>query len=190
MYTYRMVEDAEEKELIYKLRYDIYCEEKGWLDCSNYLKGLENDKYDVNSLQFGAFDVNNTLVGSVRLILPKCNMPIPIEETFEITSVPNQKKVEVSRLVIPKDRRGYNILMGLVRIIYEWAIKDGTTHAYTISEYNLLKYINRKGYPFLPIKEGKDYFGGYTIPACLIISDVEDYCVKNKSIGMIKDEQD
>ena len=82
MYTYRMVEDAEEKELIYKLRYDIYCEEKRWLDSSNYLKRIEYDKYDENSLHFGAFDVNNILVGSVRLIFPESNMPIPIEESF------------------------------------------------------------------------------------------------------------
>ena len=91
--------------------------------------------------------------------------------------------MEVSRLVIPKDRRGYNISMGLIRTIYEWAIKNGMTHAYSIIENDLLNYINRKGYPFKPIKEGKDYFGGYTIPTCLILSDVEDYFIKNKIIN-------
>lgn len=180
MYTYRLVEDDEEKKLIYRLRYDIYCKEKGWLDSSNYSKCLEIDKYDKCSFQFGAFDVNNILVGGVRLIFPGKNMMIPLEENFDITPILNQKRVEISRLVIPKDRRGYNILMGLVRIIYDWIIKNGITHAYTISESNLLDYISRKGYPFKSMKEGKDYFGGYTIPACLIISDVDDYFVRNK----------
>ncbi|HEY8804825.1 MAG TPA: acyl-homoserine-lactone synthase [Clostridium sp.] len=180
MYTYRIAEVAEEIKLIYKLRYDIYCKEKGWLSSSSYLKHLESDKYDKSSLQFGAFDVNNILVGSVRLIIPGNNMQIPIEESFEIVPNLDQKRVEVSRLVIPKDRRGYNISMGLIRTIYEWAIKDGMTHAYAIIENDFMIYINRKGYPFKPIKEGKDYFGGYTIPTCLILSDVDDYFIKNK----------
>ncbi|MBU3111212.1 N-acyl amino acid synthase FeeM domain-containing protein [Clostridium lacusfryxellense] len=182
MYTYRIVEDAEEKELIYKLRYDIYCEEKRWLDSSEYSKCLEKDKYDETSLHFGAFDINNILVGSVRLIFPESNMKIPIEESFQIASDFNQKRLEVSRLVIPKDKRGYNISMGLIRTIFEWAIKNGMTHAYSIIENDFMVYINRKGYPFKPIKEGKDYFGGYTIPTCLILNDVEDYFVKNKVI--------
>jgi len=185
MYTYRMVESDAEKNLIYKLRYDIYCKEKRWLASSSYLKCLESDEYDKRSLHFGAFDVNNILVGSVRLIIPENNMPIPMEEIFEIVPNLNQKRVEVSRLVIPKNRRGYNILMGLVRTIYDWAIENGITHAYTISENDLLNYINRKGYPFKAIKDGKYYFGGYTIPACMILSDVKDYAVQNKKTGTI-----
>jgi N-acyl-L-homoserine lactone synthetase len=174
MYTYKIVENAEEKKLIYKLRYDIYCEEKKWLDPSNYIECLENDEYDKNSLNFGAFDVNNILVGSVRLIIPEYNMAIPIEKAFEIEPNYKQKRLEVSRLVIPKDRRGLNIVIGLIRIIYFWAVKNGITHAYIISEKNLLNYIDRKGYPFKNVKEGKDYFGAYTIPACLIVSEVTD----------------
>ncbi len=107
-------------------------------------------------------------------------MAMPIEKAFDIPPNYNQKRVEVSRLIIPKDRRGYNIVIGLVRTIYDWAIKNGITHAYTISEENLLNYISRKGYTFKPLKEGKDYFGGYTIPACLILSEVEDYFVENE----------
>jgi len=164
----------------------IYCEEKKWLASSSYLKCLESDKYDKSSIHFGAFDVNNILVGSVRLIIPENNLPIPIEETFEIIPNLNQKRVEVSRLIIPKNRRGYNILMGLVRTIYDWAIKNGMTHAYAIIENDFMIYINRKGYPFKPIKEGKDYFGGYTIPTCLILSDVEDYFVKNRKTDILK----
>jgi len=186
MYTYRIVENAEEMKLIYKLRYDIYCEEKRWLASSRYLKCLESDKYDKISLHFGAFDVNNILVGSVRLILPIDNMLIPLEETFEIFPDIDQKRVEVSRLVIPKDRRGYYISMGLIRTIYDWAIKNGITHAYAIIENDFMIYINRKGYPFIPIKEGKDYFGGYTIPTCLILSDVDDYFVKNRIASMME----
>lgn len=174
-----MVKDDEEMKLIYRLRYDIYCEEKKWLSSSDYLRCLENDKYDKNSLHFGAFDENNILVGSVRLILPDINMLLPFEEIFEIEPNFDEKRAEVSRLVIPKDRRGYNISMGLIRTIYEWGINNNMTHAYSIIENDFMIYINRKGYPFKPIKEGKKYFGGYTIPTCLILSDVKDYFVTN-----------
>jgi N-acyl-L-homoserine lactone synthetase len=183
MYTYRIVESDEEKKLIYRLRYDIYCKEKKWLDPSNYSDCLEKDEYDKSSLHFGAFDDNNMLVGSVRLIIPENKMPIPMEKAFDIDPNYNQKRVEVSRLIVPKDRRGYNIVIGLVRTIYTWASENGITHAYTISENNLLNYIKRKGYHFIPIKDGKDYFGGYTIPACLIVSDVQDNFV-NKEVAI------
>lgn len=184
MYTYRIVENVEEKKLIYKLRYNVYCEEKKWLDPSNYLDCLEMDEYDKSSLHFGAFDDNNILVGSVRLIIPGNRMPIPMETAFDIDPNYNQRRVEVSRLIVPKDRRGYNIVIGLVRMIYTWASENGITHAYTISEINLLNYIKRKGYHFIPVKEGKDYFGGYTIPACLVLSDVKDCVVKNEMVNM------
>ncbi|MBZ9685490.1 hypothetical protein G9F72_003880 [Clostridium estertheticum] len=58
-------------------------------------------------------------------------MTIPIEKIFDITPNYNQKRLEVSRLVIPKDRRGLNIVIGLVRTIYAWAIKNGITHLIT-----------------------------------------------------------
>lgn len=180
MHTYRLVENDEERKLIYKLRYDIYCEEKKWLDSSNYLECLENDEYDKNSIQFGAFDINNILVGSVRLILPYNNIKIPIEKDFEIPIAFNQKIVEISRLVIPKNRRGFSILGGLLTEIYMWGIANGITHAYAIVEKDLLNYIIRKGYPFKPITEGKDYFGAYTIPICLILGDVKDRVIKNE----------
>lgn len=174
MYIYRVVENVEEKELIYKLRYEIYCKEKEWLDSSNYSKHLENDKYDKSSIHFGAFDINNILVGSVRLILQQDSMPIPIDEVFGIPFDVKQRKVEISRLVIPKDRRGLNVLSGLFYAIYDWGNENGITHAYAIVENNLLNYINRLGYPFKAIRAGKNYFGGYTIPICLILSDVKE----------------
>lgn len=180
MYTYRIVENFEEKELIYNLRYAIYCEEKKWLHSSNYLKCVEKDKYDESSLHFGAFDINNILVGSVRLILPKNEMAMPIEKFFKFYPDFSQRKVEISRLVIPKDRRGLNILGGLLCEIYHWGITNDITHAYAIVENNLLNYINRKGYPFKAIGDGQDYFGGYTIPICLILSDVKDHVLKIK----------
>lgn len=186
MYTYRLVENIEEKQLIYKLRYDIYCKEKGWLDSSNYVEGLETDKYDESSIHIAAFDIDNILVGSVRMIIPETDMPLPIEECFEIGKDFTQDRFEVSRLVIPKDRRGITISIGLIRTIYDWAIENKMTHAYAIIENNFMIYLNRIGYPFKPIKEGKDHFGGYTIPTCFILSEVADYFVKNRETNIIR----
>lgn len=178
MYEYRIVNTDEEKKLIYELRYDVYCKEKKWLDSSNYPECLENDKYDKNSIHFGAFDVNNTLVGSVRLILPTNELPLPIEGTFEIDLAPNQKRFEISRLVIPQDRRGFTVFNGLIEALYYWGVENKITHVYAILENGLLKYTRRKCLPFNPMKEGKDYFGAFTIPVCLIVSELGAYLAK------------
>ncbi|MDY7009011.1 MAG: GNAT family N-acyltransferase [Cyanobacteriota bacterium] len=70
MLEIRLARTPEEREEIFKLRYQIYVEELGWLEnCPNYEPNHEQkkveDPLDLSANLFMAFD-NSELVGTIR----------------------------------------------------------------------------------------------------------------------------
>jgi len=59
-----------DRELSFSLRYQVYCEERGFLHAADYPDALESDEFDDYSLHFGAFNAPGELVGTARLVLP------------------------------------------------------------------------------------------------------------------------
>ncbi|MFA5260952.1 MAG: PEP-CTERM/exosortase system-associated acyltransferase [Candidatus Omnitrophota bacterium] len=94
---------------IYRLRYEVYVTEFGYIDSKNYPDGLECDKYDQQAQHFAAIDPDGEVVGAVRLILPG-ELELPLEE--QCSSAYNPKQIythvrfaEMSRLIISKKLR-------------------------------------------------------------------------------------
>ena len=54
----------------YRLRYDVYCIERNFLQAHDYPDALETDQYDPHSLHFGVTNLRDELVGTVRLVRP------------------------------------------------------------------------------------------------------------------------
>ena len=54
----------------YRLRYDVYCLERNFLKAHDYPDCLETDAFDPHSLHFGAMNLHDELVGTVRLVRP------------------------------------------------------------------------------------------------------------------------
>jgi N-acyl amino acid synthase of PEP-CTERM/exosortase system len=96
---------------IFALRYEVYCLECGFLDARMYEDGLESDEYDTGAAHFVAHNIDNELVGSLRLVHPPHSETFPFEERcyelFEnIVPPPREKAAEISRLVVRKNYRG------------------------------------------------------------------------------------
>ncbi|HOY08965.1 MAG TPA: PEP-CTERM/exosortase system-associated acyltransferase [Candidatus Omnitrophota bacterium] len=94
---------------IYRLRYEVYVSEFGYVDSKHYPDGLEYDRYDQQAQHFAAIDPDGDVVGAVRLILPG-ELALPLEE--QCPSAYNPKQVcahvrfaEMSRLIISKKLR-------------------------------------------------------------------------------------
>ena len=93
-----------------ELRYQVYCEECGFLtpeDCPN---GRESDEHDANSAHFAALNQQRELSGYVRLVLPDAIQTFP----FQVPCVtlldgvvlpPASRSAEISRLMVRKDYR-------------------------------------------------------------------------------------
>jgi N-acyl amino acid synthase of PEP-CTERM/exosortase system len=91
----------------YRLRYDVYCLERNFLEAHDYPDCLETDAFDPHSLHLGAMNLHDELVGTVRLVRPgSAGLPMyhacrlfP-EELHRISQIENL--AEISRLAISR----------------------------------------------------------------------------------------
>src|SRR4030095_3961316 len=95
---------------LFALRYQVYCRECRFLDPNNYSDELETDEYDPNSVHFTAYNLENQLVGSLRLVLPGIDQRFPVQEhgkeLFDAVFIPPPLEAgEVSRLVVRESYR-------------------------------------------------------------------------------------
>ncbi len=95
---------------IFALRYEVYCLECGFLDPKEYQDELESDEYDKDAAHFTAYNLENKLVGSLRLVHPPLSQTFPFEnhcyKLFEnVVRPPREESGEVSRLVVRKNYR-------------------------------------------------------------------------------------
>ncbi|HNU71724.1 MAG TPA: PEP-CTERM/exosortase system-associated acyltransferase [Thermodesulfobacteriota bacterium] len=58
------------KEETYRLRYQVYAEEFHFEKVEDYPLGQESDQFEPHSLHFAALNEHNTVIGTIRLILP------------------------------------------------------------------------------------------------------------------------
>ena len=92
-----------------RLRYEVYCLERNFLVAEDFDNGLEIDEFDVCSTHFGGYNMDNLIVGSVRLVQPPVGLNFPFEQhcpmfdTFQFP--PREQSGEISRLVVRKTYR-------------------------------------------------------------------------------------
>lgn len=88
---------------ITRLRYDVYCAERGFLNKADYANGEETDQYDVLSVHVAATDRSGISVGTARLILGSQVSEFPFEQhctVYPDLALPQRwQSAEVSRLI-------------------------------------------------------------------------------------------
>ncbi|WP_321532666.1 PEP-CTERM/exosortase system-associated acyltransferase [uncultured Desulfuromonas sp.] len=94
---------------IYRLRYQVYCIERGFECPDDYPDGLEMDAYDLCSNHFCAISVaNGKVIGTVRIIRDSC-LGLPIERHCHLNkhrfTGTSTEVGEISRLAVSKDFR-------------------------------------------------------------------------------------
>ncbi|MBS0474930.1 MAG: PEP-CTERM/exosortase system-associated acyltransferase [Proteobacteria bacterium] len=95
---------------IEELRYQVYCEECGFLEPQDYPDKREADEHDVNSAHFAALNLNEDLVGYVRLVFPDALQSFPFQTHCvsildNVILPPPAQSAEISRLMVHKHYR-------------------------------------------------------------------------------------
>lgn len=176
--TFHKVETEEDLEHVYRLRYHIYCFEKGFEPKEKYPHGIEMDEYDVYSIHFIA-KVHDEAVGTARLIL---NNPLgfPAEKycKADITAfgVKKEQTVEISRFAVSNifvralqfDRT--KILIGLFREVYQETKQLGIENLCAAMGKGLQRLLCKYGIIFSPLGPVVDYHG----PRALHVSCMAD----------------
>lgn len=115
------VDTDEEKEGVFKLRFDVYTE-RNYIDPKNYNDNLDIDDYDRDSkCRYFITQTDGETIGAIRLI--QCN-PLPTEKFFsfdpprEIVQIATKDLCEFSRFVIipPRRMNGRYLPRGLVML--------------------------------------------------------------------------
>ncbi|MFL6658905.1 MAG: PEP-CTERM/exosortase system-associated acyltransferase [Massilia sp.] len=94
---------------LFKLRYDVYCIERAFLNPEDAFDGMEFDDYDDRSLHFAAYTMDETLIGTVRLVSPRPHQCFPFAlhcQTFpDYQMPPHAECAEISRLAVKRTHR-------------------------------------------------------------------------------------
>lgn len=181
--------DAELMAAVQSLRYQVYCEEYGFLPASDYPDGRETDRFDAHSTHFCAHDHSGQLVGYVRLVGPDEVGRFPFEHHGCVIRHPERLPdppscAEISRLMVSshyRRRRGDvlagvqtdagghsavdrrlaspKILLSMYRKMYQFSLSNGIRYWYAAMETPLARSLLRLDFVFHRIGPLTDYYG-------------------------------
>lgn len=187
MLTFHKVDTEKELERIYRLRYRIYCLEKGFEPKEKYPDGIEMDEYDVYSIHFVA-KVNGEAVGTARLIL---NNPIgfPAEKYCKVNiaafNIRKERTVEISRFAVSNELTRARmidrtkIMIGLFRELYQETKQLGVEHLCAAMGKGLQRLLCRFGIVFSPLSPVVDYHGPRALYVSSLMAVEEDILLKD-----------
>lgn len=200
MFHVKRVKKESELKKLYALRYQVYCNERMFLDSKDYPDGLEHDEYDASAIHLGAYGPEDTIIGSVRLVR-STKMHFPIFDHCEINDLPTDASplefAEISRLIISKRRRAdirrsnalpplqvntvrqdftnfgiSNLLMELFRVMFSYSKHRNIKYLIAAMEPSLLRLVQNYHFNFHPIGPITDYYG-QVIPCITSLAEIE-----------------
>jgi N-acyl-L-homoserine lactone synthetase len=159
-------------EEIQRLRYDVYCNECGFLDGSNFPDEREQDDYDAVSVHCAVSDATGKVAGTARLVCDS-GLGFPLEAHARrldpvFYALPRGRTAEISRLVVAKSSRGYlgesrpdpGVLFALFRELNRESAGLGLRYWIAAMEPTLSRLLRRLlRIDMVLIGEPMDYYG-------------------------------
>jgi N-acyl-L-homoserine lactone synthetase len=151
-----------------RLRYQVYCVEKGFEPGCN---GLEMDRFDDQARHvLLVHRQSGEPVGTVRVIPPSKavsidDFPMAVAcSKGRLNDLPARTTGEISRFAVSKQRRiscgaGKMIRLGLMQGVLRVSVDLGLTHWCAIMEPILLRLLQRNAIHFAPLGPLVDYHG-------------------------------
>jgi N-acyl-L-homoserine lactone synthetase len=166
----------------YRVRYRVYCLERGFLDASNYPEQRERDEFDGYSLHAGVISQRRELIATLRLVkvgmkgLPlfhHCTISADCERALRRDGI---QVAEVSRLCMSREYRDEHagnsrVALNLFRAGYQTSKRNGLTHWLAAMEPSLHRLLAAVGVPFRIVGPITDYFG----PVAPYMCDLEEF---------------
>lgn len=187
---YLTVVQANSKELldsVFRLRFQVYCRERSFENAAAYPDGRERDDDDARSLHFLVLHrPTNSAVGTVRLILPRVGVDLPVLRLVgseqRRAHLPRETTAEISRFAVPKGFgkrlrgdlwHGHRdpiadsgarpapspLTFGLIRAVVMMCLAGGITHVVAMMEPALLRLLRPLGIEFRPIGQPVEHHG-------------------------------
>ncbi|KAF0219271.1 MAG: exosortase system-associated [Geobacteraceae bacterium] len=164
MIVYKKAENESDLDEIYRLRFRVYCRERGYEPEYSCLSGRERDEFDQYSIHFIARHYNLTPVGTIRLTR---NIPLglPADKSSK-KNIPRREVVaEVSKLAISRiaiKMSGSNrreVVLGLFKSLYQESKALGIQYWCAGMNESLCRLLNRYGIRFVRMGETAEHYG-------------------------------
>lgn len=161
-FTVDILDSAAELAEVKRLRYQVYCTERGFLPGND---GLEEDEYDQHSVHVALRRRSGEIIGTVRLVVGREHRPdasFPMQALcrrglLSELGLPIGRIGEVSRFAISRVRRDGDsrtdtlLRLALMRGVLQASIAAGVTHWCAIMEASLFRLLRQVGVDFIPI---------------------------------------
>lgn len=151
-----------------RLRYEVYCLERRFVDAALCAEGQESDEYDPHAVHFAATTPSGSVVATLRLVLNSAlGFPLEAHADGLLVARPGPERArtgEISRLIVAADYRAGTIrqpllLFGLFRHLYEECRRLDLGYLVAAMEGGLARLLRRLGFHFLPLGDSISYFG-------------------------------
>jgi N-acyl-L-homoserine lactone synthetase len=152
-----------------RLRYKVYCEERGFEPGEG---GLEQDEFDVNARHVLVRSAaTGEVFGTVRLVLSQQDgggLGFPMQrvcDDYVLAPLPAEATGEVSRFALTRERPGISpaaaalMRLCLIQGIIEISGELGLTHWCAIMEKTLLRLLRSTSIYFVPVGPTIEYHG-------------------------------
>ena len=189
-----------------KIRYHVYCVERGYEDPAAYPNGEEGDLWDDDAVQFVVRErVSGRCVGAIRLILPR-TVDFPVETLGCLSPVASlnlrrRQLGELSRVCIirtpqawmyqgplrsglgsvPKERE-LEVLVGLVRAVTVYGLQRGIERCYVLITDAFARLLGRLGLVLERAGEPVDHRGLRSPYLYLLRDSVASASAKNEEL--------
>lgn len=138
-YEVVLADTASSRDINYRLRYRVFCQEKGFENADRFRNQLERDRYDDHAVHFLVRDKKRRVwIAAARLVIgPADYLPINRVAEIDLPDLPPGTLIaEFSRLLILDDYRQPNgsgdsepeVLLGLIRAAKEYCRKINIEH--------------------------------------------------------------
>lgn len=156
-----------------RLRYEVYCVEKGWVD-THTAEAIEIDPFDPLAVHFLAYDDEGVPIGTARLLLGSRQQLPATRFLPQAAAYAPEETVEISRLAARRQSRSHDaaVLLGLLRAMWEWAMERSITNCVAVADAPLFALLKRMGMPIVASGPKVEYVGSTCVPAALDIASV------------------
>jgi len=151
--TFKIIDNSEELEEMYRLIWQIYSLEKKYINQDRSSLESLKDEYEKNAIKIGAF-IDNNLVGTLRIILSS-DEGFYVEKDFNVDLPKSSyaEMAELSRLVVAKEHRDGLISVGLLKKALEISKRKKIKYWIVVIPKEIKNYFtNSFGIRFYPIE--------------------------------------
>lgn len=172
---FKILTEPHDLEEVFRLRYQVFCEEMHIVEPEDCPDGKESDDYDPHCLHTAVIE-QGRIIAYTRLVLP-CE-EFPLERTNYLPRLFDRgQSVEVSRALLVKAKRGPgDVIWYLFNSIYALCQEGGLDAILSFSNAVMYNGYKKRGVPFRYVGDPVTFHGHKSHP---LIIDVDQHRTPN-----------